>query len=260
MREADFEEAQFNKYYKNATSSSPTGTTSNNNKDQNNKNASNTNTNNNSTHFDSKIEFGESPFGLRRRKLDHEAMEQAGETPDIVRVKPFVRRREAQSHYHGTKPHGTTFHNMEESPQEVRAPGMVASDQTLPPPTLVRFMAFPKRYVWESIGWAPATVVSTGKYTEPPQVAAARIEALKREWAKLQEKDKYGGGNDFLGQATEKDPEDEGNITKPKVVKQVDGETQVMGTLMLNDFVFKAVVNGIIFSVVAYFWFSFFGF
>lgn len=261
MRETDFEQEQFNKYYKNASSSSSstasTATSTTSKPITNTSSSSSSSTT--STKFDSPIHLGESPFGLRRRKLEHEAMEEEGDSPDIVRVLPFVRRREAQSHYHGTKPHGTTFHNMKESPQEVRAPGTVVSDQLLPPPTIVRFMAFPKRYIWESLNWLPATVVSTGKYAEPPQAVAARIEAKKREWAKLQEQDKYGGGNDFLGRASEADPEDEGILTKPKKVKQVDGETEVLGTLLLNDFIFKAGINGAMFFFLLFFWVSFFG-
>jgi hypothetical protein len=260
----DFETEQFNKYYsKNnhtASSSAPTTASSK-------INSKNNNNNNTSTTFEkSSIPTGESPFGLRRRRIEHVEMEDKNETPDIVRLHPLVRRREAQSHYHNTVPHGATFHNSAETPEPLYAPGTVANscDDLPPPANFVRFLAFPKRYVFETIGWAPATVVTTGKYEEPPQVVAARIEATKRAWAKMQERDLYGGGNEWLGRAEGAKTtgaggvggvaEDDDEAARLKMKPVVDGETQVMGTVTSGDFVMKAGIHA------CFFFFASFGF
>lgn len=209
----------------------------------------------------------ESPFGMRRRSIEHATADDAEEPIDVVRTDPFARRKVAQSHYHNTKPHGTHFETMKpgQIDEPVRAPQKFpgAEDQDKVPPSVIRFFAYPRRFILENLKWAPETVISTGKYKEPPQVALARMEKKHRDFAMAQLKEKEGLGNIYLdtspGKMTETaEDQADGSFKGAKTMELVDPETEQLGAVMLNDFIWRAGLNSFVFFFIFFHVFTMF--
>ena len=204
---------------------------------------------------------------MRRRSIEHATADEADQPIDVVRTDPFARRKIAQSHYLETKPHGKYFETMKpgESDEPVRAPqrGAAEEDQDKVPPAIIRFFAFPRRFIVESLKWAPETVITTGKYKEHPKIALARLGKRHRDFANAQMKDRAGLGNIYLdtspGKMTETaEDQKDGTFKGAKTMETIDAETEQLGTVMLNDFIWRAGLNSFIFFFIFFHLFTMF--